>query len=79
MPSSSEMAEPNDPPIIITGGSVTLQFDSSQLTPAGNGKHSNAGKKIKHVTVERGGTKVYDEDVPDGRVTITVSYGNDRP
>ncbi|HWW73904.1 MAG TPA: hypothetical protein VNZ44_00825 [Pyrinomonadaceae bacterium] len=66
--------EVNDPPIIITGGSVHLDFDPTTLPGAG-GKHSNA-KKIKHVTVVIGGTTVYDDNTPNGSVEITVTYGN---
>ena len=68
----------NDPPIVVTGGSVNLDFDDATL-PGGGGKHSNSGKKIKHVTIERGGTKIYDEDVPNGNITITLTYGDPTP
>ena len=75
MSDNSELAEPNDPPIIITGGSVKLDFDPGTLPGAG-GRHSSASKKIKHVTIEKGGTKIFDQDVPDGLITVTVIYGN---
>ena len=78
MSDNSELAEPNDPPIIITGGSVNLDFDPSTL-PGASGRHSNAGKKIRHVTVVIGNNTIYDQDVPNGRVEITVTYGNPRP
>ena len=69
------MADPNDPPIIITGGSVNLKFDELTL-PGVAGNHSNAGKKIRHVTVVVDGSAVYDKDTPTGKVEITVTYGN---
>jgi V8-like Glu-specific endopeptidase len=69
------MPDPNDPPIIITGGSVYLDFDASTL-PGSSGKHSNAGKKIRHVTVVIDGSTVYDDDTPNGKVEISVIYGN---
>jgi hypothetical protein len=70
--------ETNDPPIVITGGSVSLDFDDTTL-PGSSGKHSNGGKKIKHVTVKKGDTVVYDENIPDGKVVVTVTYGNGNP
>ena len=71
-------AQPPDPPIVVTGGSVTLEFDPSQLTPAGNGKHSNPNKKIRRVTVKADGID-FDERVPNGRVTVTIYYDNGNP
>lgn len=69
------MAEPTDPPIVISGGSVTLEYDDSQLPRNGNGKHYNANKKIKSVEVTiNGNTQTF--DVPSGKVTVTVRYGN---
>ena len=69
------MAEPSDPPIVISGGSVTLEFDDSQLPPNGNGKRYNANKRIKTVEVNVNGT-TQTFDVPNGKVTVTVRYGN---
>jgi hypothetical protein len=69
------MAQQVDPPIIITGGSVTLEFDSSQLTPAGNGKHANPNKKIRRVKVQGDGID-FDQSVSNGKVTVTVYYDN---
>ena len=69
------MPDPNDPPIIITGGSVNLRFDDATLPGAG-GNHSNANKKIRHVTLVIDGSTVYDGDTPNGKVEITVTYGN---
>lgn len=71
--------ETNDPPIIITGGSVTLEYDSGQLPPAGGNKHSNASKKVIHVTVERNGTLILDQPINDGRVVVTVYYRDPNP
>jgi hypothetical protein len=70
------MSQPGDPPIIITGGSVTLEFDQSQLPSDGNGKHSNPNKKIRRVEITGDGIN-FAQDTPNGKVTITVIYGND--
>ena len=64
-----------DPPIVITGGSVTIEFDPSQLQPVGNGKHTNANKKIKRVEITGDGIN-FAQDTPNGKVTIRVIYGN---
>jgi hypothetical protein len=69
------MPEPTDPPIIVSGGSVTLEFDATQLPPNGSGKHFNANKKITRVVVTGDGIS-FDESIPNGKVTVTIHYGN---
>ncbi len=64
-----------DPPIIVSGGSVTLEFDESQLPKNGNGKRYNANKKIKRVEVTGDGIN-FAENTPNGQVTIKIYYGN---
>jgi hypothetical protein len=64
-----------DPPIIITGGSVTVEFDEVQLPKQGNGKFGNANKKIKTVLIE-GDYDPQTGRVTNGNVKITVSYDN---
>lgn len=71
--------EPSDPPIIVSGGSVTLEYDSGQLTPNGNGKHYNANKKIKRVEITGDGIDPITLDIPNGKVTVKISYGNGNP
>ena len=68
------MAQP-DPPIVVSGGSVTIEFDPNIFTPNGNNKHWNANKKIRRVEVTvNGNTQTI--DVPNGKVTVTIHYGN---
>ena len=65
----------SDPPIVITGGSVNIEFDETQITPQGNGKFRNANKKIKRVEI----TGEYDPAtgrVENGNVVIKVFYNN---
>ena len=57
------MPDPNDPPIIITGGSVNLQYDPATL-PGSGGRHSNAGKKIRQTS----------HDLQDSGIHFAVSY-----
>jgi len=70
------MSNQQDPPIVISGGSVTIEFDESIFTPNGNGKHSNANKKIRRVEVSVNGGTPTNIDVPNGKVTVTIHYSN---
>ena len=70
------MSTPPDPPIVVTGGSVTIDFDSKIFTPNGNGKHSNANKKIKRVEISVDGGPVQTVNVPNGKVTVSIHYDN---
>jgi len=64
-----------DPPIIITGGSVTLEFDATQLQ-GGGGRHHHPNKKIKRIEVTGGGLDI-DETIKDAKgLTIKVYYGD---
>jgi hypothetical protein len=66
---------PEDVPIVVTGGSVSLSFDSNALQRDTNGKYKNANKKIRRVEI----TGDYDPatgDVSNGNVTVTISYDN---
>ena len=70
----------SDPPIVITGGSVTLQFDSQDpvrgLPRSSNGNHHNANKKLKSITIVGDGLNI-NQTFPTGKdVTITILYGN---
>jgi hypothetical protein len=68
-----------DPPIIVTGGSVTIEFDAGIFTPNGNGKHSNANKKITSVEVAVDGGTPTTIDVPNGKVIVKIYHGNNNP
>jgi hypothetical protein len=72
------MAAHSDPPIIITGGSVTLEFDDSQLQQVSKGKHHHPHKTIRRVVIKGGGLDI-DESVNNGNVTITVYYDEGKP
>lgn len=61
------------PPIVISGGSVTIEFDESEL-PGGNGRFGDQSKKIRRVEVTGGGLN-FAEDTPNGQVTVKVYYG----
>lgn len=66
-----------DPPIVVTGGSVTLEFDDTVLPKAGNGKHSNSNKKITRVEVTDGnGAMLFEKNFTNGKVTVKVDIGS---
>jgi hypothetical protein len=69
------MAHQQDPPIVISGGSITVDLDETIFTKNGN-KYSNANKKIRSVKVEVEGQAPQSFTVPNGKVVVTVEYGN---
>jgi hypothetical protein len=69
------MVQPQDPPIVVTGGSITVDIAENIFTKNGN-KHSNANKKIRSVKVEVEGQAPQTFNVPNGKVVVTIEYGN---
>ena len=67
------MAEPTDPPIVVSGGSITIDFKTDIFPPNGNGKHGNPNKKIRRVEVTGDGIN-FGQDTPNGKVTVTIYY-----
>ncbi|MET0645052.1 MAG: hypothetical protein ABW208_00440 [Pyrinomonadaceae bacterium] len=66
---------PQDPPIVISGGSVLIEFDDNVFPPVGRGRHANADKKIRRVEIEVDGSQ-QTIDVPDGKVVVRIYYDN---
>ena len=64
----------SDPPIVVTGGSISIDFDHSQLQ-GNNGRFGNQNKKIKRVEVT-GDDVNFAQNTPNGQVTIKIYYGN---
>jgi hypothetical protein len=63
-----------DPPIVVSGGSVNLEFDDDQLPPKGKGKHGNPEKTLKSITIQGDGIN-YSVDFPTGLgVKINIFY-----
>jgi len=72
------MPETSDPPIIINGGSVTIEFDADQLPPTGKGKHANTDKSLRRITVKGDGVD-FTADFPTGQgVSIKIFYDNSK-
>lgn len=66
----------SDPPIIINGGSVSIDFDADQLKATGKGKHSNPDKSLRRITIKGDGVD-FTADFPTGQgVSIKVFYDN---
>ncbi len=74
------MVQPTqDPPIVVSGGSVTIEFDSTIFPPNGNGKHKNDNKKIRSVEITVGNDPTQTIDVPNGKVVVKINYNNGNP
>ena len=69
------MVQPQDPPIVVSGGSITVELAENIFTKNGN-KHSNPNKKIRSVKVEVEGQAPQTFTVPNGKVIVTIEYGN---
>ncbi|HEX8559927.1 MAG TPA: hypothetical protein VF668_17655 [Pyrinomonadaceae bacterium] len=70
------MPEPVDPPIIITGGSVTLKFNSQQLPRNSQGNHYNPDKRLKRITIKGDGLDITQDFATGQGVTIMIHYEN---
>jgi hypothetical protein len=70
------MSQSVDPPIIISGGSVTIEFDKVKLKDKGDGKHHHPDKKIKRVEVNGDDVTSYVANTNSGKVTIKIYYGD---
>ncbi len=62
----------NNPPIVVTGGSVSIDFDEG-IYKGSDGTYSNPDKVISRVEVVDGrGSTIFSQDIPDGKVTVTI-------
>jgi hypothetical protein len=65
-----------DPPIVITGGSVTLKFKADEMPEQARGHHHNPNRTLKRITIEGDGV-TYSADFPTGNgVTIRIFWDN---
>ena len=66
-----------DQPIVVTGGSVTIDFNDGVYKKETGGKHRNANKKIRSVRVlDASGKALYEQDFPNGKVTVEIHTGD---
>ena len=66
-----------DQPIVVTGGSVTLDFNDGVLKKDAGGKYNNKDKKIRRVeVVDDAGKTLFAQDIPNGKVKVTIHIGS---
>ena len=66
-----------DQPIVVSGGSVTIDFNDGVYKKETNGKHRNANKKVRSVKVLDGnGQTLYEQDFANGKVTVEIHTGD---
>ncbi|MFL6332036.1 MAG: hypothetical protein ACJ754_01685 [Pyrinomonadaceae bacterium] len=70
------MSNSQDPPIVISGGSVTIEFDPRTFGDTGAGRYSSQEKVIKRVEVVGAGIPNYDEAATGSDITVRITYGN---
>jgi hypothetical protein len=73
------MSSQPDPPIIISGGSVTIKIPGGIFSGLLGGalmNFTNAQKEIKRVAISGSGLPGYDETATNSDITITIEYGN---
>jgi hypothetical protein len=70
------MSSTGDPPIIITGGSVTIEFDPKDFSDDGQGSHTNQEKVIKRVEITGDGIQNYDSSAAGQDITVRITYGD---
>jgi len=66
---------PIDEPIIVSGGSVTVNFDKEKFPIDSNGRHSASDRRITSVDVldhSTGNTETVYTAPADGKCTITI-------
>lgn len=70
------MSQQQDPPIVISGGSVTITFDPRTFGDPGTGNYTNPEKVIKRVEVFGKDITSYDARATGNDITIRITYGN---
>jgi hypothetical protein len=66
-------SQQGDPPIIISGGSVTIDFDKALFQQQADGKHRHADKKISRIEIHGDGIN-FAEDTKTGKVTVKIYF-----
>ena len=68
------MSSQIDPPIIITGGSVTIKFDPADFGEVGPGVYKNQDKLITRVQITGTGIQEYDSTATGKDITVSITY-----
>lgn len=70
------MSQPGDPPIIVSGGSVTIRIPVGIFPGLLGGDFTNPLKEIKRVEITGSGISNYSETATGNDITIRIEYGN---
>ena len=70
------MSQPGDPPIIITGGSVSIRIPGGIFLGLPGGDFTNQQKQIKRVEISGSSLPNYSETADGTDITIRIEYGN---
>ncbi len=65
-----------DPPIVITGGSISIEIPGNVFQNLPGGKFSNQQKKISRVEITGDGIQNYSADATGNNITIRVHFEN---
>ena len=70
------MPNGGDPPIVVSGGSVSIEFPSIIFLPevGKNGKYKNDNKKISRIVITGTGIENYDKTATGKDIRIAVHY-----
>jgi hypothetical protein len=72
-----DMSSQLDPPIIISGGSITIKVPAGLIVGLPLGVDLTTPlKQIKRVEISGSGLPSYDEAATNSDITITIEYGN---
>lgn len=72
-------SQQGDPPIIVSGGSVTLKIPGGIFAGLLGIDFTNQQKQIKRVSITGSGLPNYDESASNTDITITIECGNPTP
>ena len=65
-----------DPPIVITGGSITIEIPGGIFPNLPGEKFTNQQKEIKRIEITGDGIRNYEESATGKNITIKIHYGN---
>jgi hypothetical protein len=72
-------SQQGDPPIIVSGGSVTIRIPVGIFPGLLGGDFTNTQKQIKRVEIKGSGIPSYNESANGTDITITIEYGSPSP
>ncbi len=67
--------QPGDPPIIVSGGSVTIRIPGGVFAGLPGGDFTNPQKQIRRVEISGRDIPNYSENASGSDITIRIEYG----